>query len=292
MVKEIATGDNGRATGVTYFDARGRLQTQPARVVVVCAGAIETARLLLNTKHRLYPNGMGNRYDWVGRNLQGHAYPKAVGLFDFDTYDDVGPGAGLAICDFNHGNPGLRGGAMLANEFIRLPVQYVGTLPPGMPRWGQAHKDYMRRFYRRSIAVMGPVQEMPLFDARVQLDPQVRDAWDIPVARLSGARHPHSVEIARYVVTKAELWLKEAGAIQTWTQVPGLDLSGGQHQAGTCRMGDDPQHSVVDRWAKVHGHDNLFIADGSVHVTNGGFNPVLTIMALAWRTAEHIVASW
>ncbi len=289
MVKEIATGDNGRATGVTYFDARGRVQTQPARMVVVCGGAIETARLLLNTKHRLYPNGMGNRYDWVGRNLQGHAYPKAVGLFDFDTYDDVGPGAGIAICDFNHGNPGLRGGAMLANEFIRLPIHYVGTLPPGMPRWGQAHKDYMRRFYRRSIAVMGPVQEMPLFDARVQLDPRVRDAWDIPVARLSGARHPHSVEIARYVVTKAELWLKEAGAIQTWTQVPGLDLSGGQHQAGTCRMGNDPKTSVVDRNCRVHDVDNVYLADASVHVTNGGFNPALTILANAYRVSEQIV---
>ena len=289
MVKEIAADDSGRATGVTYFDARGRVQTQPARVVIVCGGAVETARLLLNTKHRLYPNGMGNRYDWVGRNLQGHAYPKAVGLFDFDTYDDVGPGAGIAICDFNHGTPGLRGGAMLANEFIRLPIQYVGTLPPGMPRWGQAHKDYMRRYYRRSMAVMGPVQEMPLFDARVQLDPRVRDAWDIPVARLSGARHPHSVEIARYVVTKAELWLKEAGAIQTWTQVPGLDLSGGQHQAGTCRMGNDPKTSVVDRNCRVHDVDNVYLADASVHVTNGGFNPALTILANAYRVSEQIV---
>jgi choline dehydrogenase-like flavoprotein len=289
MVKEITVDDRGRATGITYFDARGRMQTQRARVVVVCGGAIETARLLLNTKHRLYPNGMGNRYDWVGRNLQGHAYPKAVGLFDFDTYDDVGPGAGIAICDFNHGNPGLRGGAMLANEFTRLPIQYVGTLPPGTPRWGQAHKDYMRRFYKRSIAVMGPVQEMPLFEARVQLDPRVRDAWDIPVARLSGARHPHTIEIARYVVTKAELWLKEAGAIQTWTQVPGLDLSGGQHQAGTCRMGNDPRTSVVDRNCRVHGIDNVYLADASVHVTNGGFNPALTILANAYRVSAQIV---
>jgi choline dehydrogenase-like flavoprotein len=59
-----------------------------------------------------------------------------------------------------------------------------------------------------------------------------------------------------------------------------------------CRMGDDPQTSVVDAWCKVHSHDNLFIADGSVHVTNGGFNPVLTIMALAWRTADNIIKTW
>jgi choline dehydrogenase-like flavoprotein len=57
-------------------------------------------------------------------------------------------------------------------------------------------------------------------------------------------------------------------------------------------MGDDPRTSVVDRHCRVHGHDNLYIADGSVHVTNGGFNPVLTILALAFRTADHVAASW
>lgn len=65
-------------------------------------------------------------------------------------------------------------------------------------------------------------------------------------------------------------------------------LSGGQHQAGTCRMGDDPGASVTDRWGRVHGHENLYVMDGSVHVTNGGFNPVLTILALAYRAAEHL----
>ncbi len=289
MAREIVLDARGHANAVTYFDAGNRLQTQPARLVVVSAGAIETARLLLNSKSRLHPNGLGNRYDWVGRNLQGHAYPRAVGLFDRDTYDDVGPGASIAICDFNHGNPGLRGGAMLANEFIRLPIQFTGMTPADTPRWGRAHKDYMRQFYRRSIAVMGPVQEMPVFEARAELDPRVKDFWGIPVARLSGGRHPHSVEVARAVVVKAAEWLQEAGAIHTWTNVPGLELSGGQHQAGTCRMGNDPRTSVVDRNCRIHEADNIYLADASVHVTNGGFNPALTILANAYRVAAAIV---
>ena len=289
MAREIVLDARGHAIAVTYFDTDNHLQTQPARLVVVSAGAIETARLLLNSKSRLHPNGLGNRYDWVGRNLQGHAYPRAMGLFDHDTYDDVGPGASIAICDFNHGNPGLRGGAMLANEFIRLPIQLTGLTPPDVPRWGQAHKDYMRQFYRRSIAVMGPVQEMPVFESRAQLDPRVKDFWGIPVARLSGGRHPHSVEVARAVVVKAVEWLQEAGAIRTWTSVPGLELSGGQHQAGTCRMGNDPQTSVVDRNCRIHEADNIYLADASVHVTNGGFNPALTILANAYRIAAAIV---
>jgi len=289
MAREIVLDSRGHATAVTYFDSDDRLQTQPARLVVVSAGAIETARLLLSSKSRLHPNGLGNRYDWVGRNLQGHAYPRAVGLFDFDTYDDVGPGASIAICDFNHGNPGLRGGAMLANEFIRLPIQFTGMTPPDTPRWGRAHKDYMRQFYRRSIAVMGPVQEMPVFEARVELDPRVKDFWGIRVARLSGGRHPHSVEVARAVVQKAVAWLQEAGAIRTWNNVPGLELSAGQHQAGTCRMGNDPRTSVVDRNCRIHEADDIYLADASVHVTNGGFNPALTILANAYRVAAAIV---
>ena len=91
---------------------------------------------------------------------------------------------------------------------------------------------------------------------------------------------------------KAEMWLREAGAVQTWRKLPGHGTSGGQHQAGTCRMGDDLRTSVTDRWGRVHGHRNLFVADASLHVTNGGFNPVLTALALAFRTAQHIVDSW
>ena len=69
-------------------------------------------------------------------------------------------------------------------------------------------------------------------------------------------------------------------------------MTGGQHQAGTCRMGDDPATSVVDRYGRVHDMDNLYIADGSVVVNNGGFNPALTILALAFRTGNHIVKEW
>jgi len=291
MVKEILTTEQGKITGVSYFDAHDRLQEQPADLVIVSGAAIESARLLLNSKSKLFPNGLGNRFDWVGRNLQGHAYSGATGLFDFDTYDDVGPGANIAICDYNHGNPGLRGGAMLANEFIRLPYQAV-DMPPNGVRWGKAHKDFMRKAYRRTIKIMGPTQEMPVFDSRVQLDPTVKDFWGMPVAQLSGYRHPHTLEIAGVMAAKAEAWLKEAGAIQTWRNLPGNGISGGQHQAGTCRMGNDPKTSVVDSWCRVHDTDNLYVIDGSVHVTNGGFNPVLTILANAYRVSAHLAQSW
>jgi len=292
IVKEILTDSQGRVKGVAYFDSQSRLQEQTADVVVVSGSANESARLLLNSRSRLFPNGLGNRYDWVGRNLQGHAYAGATGLFDSEIYDDLGPGASIAICDFNHGNTGLIGGGMLANEFIRLPYQFVGRRGPGVPKWGREHKQFMRKWYRRSIVVMGPVQEMPVFESRVQSDPKVKDFWGIPVARFSGHRHPNDLVVAEFLASKAEVWLKEAGAIATWTSLPGAGLSGGQHQAGTCRMGDDPKTSVVDKYCRVHDVENLFVVDGSVHVTNGGFNPALTIMAIGYYASDHMLKLW
>ena len=292
MVKEVLLDQGGKAAGVAYFDANNRLQEQPADLVIVCGGAVESARLLLNTRHRLFPNGLGNRYDWVGRNLQSHSYSGATGLFDIETYDDLGPGASIAVCDYNHGNPGLAGGAMLSNEFIRLPYQFMNQVPAWVPSWGLEHKEFVRTAYRRTVVVQGPVQEMPLFDARVQVDPNVKDYWGIPVARLSGTRHAHTVEIGRFIAGKAEAWLKEAGAIQTWKRAPGRSLSGGQHQAGTCRMGTDPRTSVVDSDCRLHDVDNVYVIDASVHVTNGGFNPALTILANAYRAADNLLRAW
>ena len=292
MVARIETS-SGRVTGVTYFDHDGQTQTVAADVVICAGGAVETARLLLNSASPEHPHGLGNGYDQVGRYLQGHYYPGAVGLMPEPVYDGVGPGISTATVQFNHGNEGVIGGGMLANEFIELPIIFwYRQLPPDLPRWGAANKAFMRENYTRVMRVTGPVQEIPHPEARVTLDPQVRDRWGIPVARLSGTAHRETVKTAVFMFNRAREWLEAAGAVRVWGQPPGLYLSGGQHQAGTCRMGDDPRTSVVDKWGRVHGHDNLFVMDGSVHVTNGGFNPVLTILALAFRAAAHLVEGW
>ncbi len=293
MVKEILTDERGRARGVAYFDETGRLQEQLADLVIVSGCATETARLLLNSKSRLFPLGLGNRYDQVGRNLQGHHYTGAVGYFDFETYDDVGPGATIAISDYNHGTPGLCGGGMLANEFIRLPIHMIDRLPENTPRWGLGHKQAMRAWHKRSIQIFGPTQQIPTAEGRVTVDPAVKDKWGLPVARFSGNVHPHTFEIGQVQAKRAEAWLKEAGAIHTSVMAGKPELvSAGQHQAGTCRMGSDPKASVVNRNCQIHDVDNVFVIDSSVHVTNGGFNPALTIMAVAYFASDALVRNW
>ncbi|MDR1258046.1 MAG: GMC family oxidoreductase [Tannerellaceae bacterium] len=294
VAAELMTDESGRVSGVRYFDPEGKERLQTADVVVVACSAIETARLLLNSRSRLHPGGLGNNHDCVGRNLQGHAYTGASGLFDWDVLDLAGPGATMAICDYNHHNPGIVGGGLLANEFYMMPYAFSQSRPWGEPGWGKSHKDYQRKNYRRLGRMIGPIQEMPMWDARVTVDAEVKDHWGIPVAALSGSKHPLDFEHCRFLSARAEEILKEAGAIRTWRHTgdrPPRSLygpGGGQHQAGTCRMGNDPATSVVNEWCRVHDVENLFIADGSVLVTNGGFNPVLTIMAMAYRTAGYI----
>ena len=120
------------------------------------------------------------------------------------------------------------------------------------------------------------------------MDSEVKDRFGLAVAKMSGTTHAETIKSATYMLGKAASWLNAAGARRIWSEPPKSRLSGGQHQAGTCRMGKDPRKSVTDSHGRVWGFDNLFVADASLHSTNGGFNPVLTVMALAFRTAEQI----
>ncbi len=115
----------------------------------------------------------------------------------------------------------------------------------------------------------------------------------MPVVRISGNVHPHTFDIGEVQAKRAEAWLKEAGAIHTSVGAHRPEtVSASQHQAGTCRMGDDPKGSVVNRYCQIHDVDNVFVIDSSVHVNNGGFNPALTIMAVAYYASDALVRNW
>jgi len=293
MARELLISDAGSVKGLALVEADGSEQVITAEVVVLSCGAVESARLLLNSATRREPNGIGNNSDQVGRHLQGHYYPGASGLFPEDIYDGLGPGASIATCDFNHDNGDVIGGGMLTDSDVCTPiVVWKSQYPPDAPRWGIEAKRFMRENFRRINDINGPVHEIPHPNGRVTINSKVSDRYGIPVAHLSGTTHPETIRTAAYIHERAKEWLRASGAIKVWGAEPVLRLSGGQHQAGTCRMGEDPATSVVDKWCRVHSQDNLFLADASPHVTNGGFNPAETIMALAWRTAENIAKSW
>jgi choline dehydrogenase-like flavoprotein len=306
FVSELSTDARGRVTGVSFFRAaspasrsEGGLRADSTRAervkadrVVVSCGAIESARLLLASRSTREPAGIGNDSDQVGRHLQGHVYVTACGLMPEPVEDGRGPGLSIATSQFAHGNPEIIGGGLLADDFVILPIiAWRDHLPPSVRRWGAPSARFMRDQYRHLLKITGPIQEIPSPENRVTLDPQQTDRFGRRVARLSGSLHPESARAAEFLRLRAEEWLRASGASEVWSRpLPRAPLlSAGQHQAGTCRMGASPANSVTDAWGRVHGHDNLYVIDASTHVTNGGVNPVLTIMALALRNAAGML---
>jgi choline dehydrogenase-like flavoprotein len=297
--ERITTDAAGRVTGVELIADHGSSRWRravSADDVVVAAGAIESARLLLNSPSHREPDGLGNAHDQVGRHLQGHLYGGAIGIFDDPVNDLVGPGPSISTHEFRHGNHGLVGGGMIANEFVPTPLGTFGHLRQAglLGPHGLAAKQGMRHLLPRMQRVVGPVHEVTSAGSRVRLDPSVTDSLGIPVARLSGRLQPNDFAVQRLMGDRAADWLRAAGAHTVLPYGPGPDNvvpSSGQHQAGTCRMGTDPATSVTDPHGRVWGHPNLRVVDGSLNVTNGGVNPVLTIFANAFRIMHEWVGS-
>ncbi len=280
-----------RAVGVKYFDKDKVARQMRADVVVLAASALETARLLYNSKCSQFPAGIGNQNDQLGRNLQNHYYTGATGLFDKRVLSFSGPGATLAISDFNHlPREGIIGG-VICTEFYKMPWALSRVRPPNSPRWGAEHKRFQREDAVKLKNIHSCVQQIPSRDCRAFIS-KSRDEYGVPKIAMSGTSDVRTWKNAKFVSSKMAEIMREAGAKRVWEGIDGTRPSGGggggQHQSGTCRMGKDPKKSVVDPDCKVWGTENLYVADGSVHVNNGGFNPVLTIMALAFRTGKHI----
>jgi choline dehydrogenase-like flavoprotein len=291
MVKEITVDSRGRPDGVLYFDTNLRLVRQPARIIIVAASATETPRLLLNSSSRWFPKGLANSSGWVGRNLMGHISPQVFGMFDTVTNPGIGPGAGIAVDDFHGKIPGLVGGGVIYSRSDIMPINFNDYRPEGAPMWGKEHKKYQRENFHKYYRLTSPAEDLPQFENRVEVSPAVRDAWGIPVARITHSYHPKDLELFEFLRVRMQEILREAGAREFYFNNPGKGRVS-VHQNGTCRMGADPKTSVVNRYGQSHDADNLFMPDSSCFVTSGGRNPVLTIQALAYFASDYIVRQW
>jgi len=292
FVTRIITDGKGQPTGVQYYDIHKQGHEQYADLIVVACSATESARLLLNSANKFHPRGLGNSSGQVGRNLNDHTGADTYGVFDREIPHDKGPGPSMAFNDWNHSHvPGIPGGGYIYNYYCTLPIEFAQVRPPDAPGWGKAHKDFQRQYFHRYLHLGSNCQALPQEVNCVDLDPHVRDAWGMPVARITHSWGKIDFQIADFVMDKGEQLLKEAGAIKTWR---GGNGRGGvnDHQNGTCRMGSDPKTSVVSRYCQSHDIDNLFVTDGSVLVTDGGFNPCLTIQAVAFSAADFIKREW
>jgi len=292
-VREVTVDEQGRARGVLYYDEHGALQEQRAPLVIMAANGIGTPRLLLNSRSKQFPDGLANRAGMVGKCLMFHPFASAHGVLP-DTLDShVGPiGCSIFSHEFYETDEsrGFVRGFMMQVVRESGPVRealggFTGTRVP----WGSGHHEAFADRFSRGIGIGLMGEDLPETVNDVTLDPNLTDGDGIPAPLVRYRLSDNSVRMMEYAAARATEALEAAGARQVMIRNP-LRQSG-WHLLGTCRMGDDPQTSVVDRWGRAHDVPNLFVVDGSLMVTSAAVNPTTTIQALALRTADHIKQS-
>jgi choline dehydrogenase-like flavoprotein len=289
-VIRIETDARGRATGAAYLDADGNEHHQAARAVVLAANGAETARLLLMSESPRFPDGLANSNGKVGRYLMFNGQTSASGVFEHPLNEYKSVQVTRILMDFYEAEParGFYGGGGLDSRMMPGPLFFgLFGLPPDAPQWGPEYKRMLREYFTHTMEVAGHTTSLPVETNSVSLDPEVRDRWGRPALRVTYRDHPDDLQTMEFFRQRAVEILEAAGARRVWSH-PVEEQSIGAHLLGTCRMGDDPESSVVDRYHRAHDVPNLFVCDGSSFVTSGRGQPTMTIQALAYRAGEHI----
>jgi choline dehydrogenase-like flavoprotein len=289
-VHEITVDERGRCKSAVYQDAAGDFIEQEADIFILSCGAIESARLLLLSRSGSFPHGLANGSDLVGRNATFHEFSAAVGVFEDPIYAWAGGGyvAASSYQFYEHDEKrGFAGGCHVACAGVGIPLPINWSLP-GRPAWGAQAKQIDRDFYNHSFAIAMVVHDMPQHDNRVELDDKVKDAWGMPVARITNKIHENDLRMGRWVIDHNAEILDAAGAKSVYRVYIDRITGNCSHQHGTTRMGNDPETSVLNKWCQAHEVDNLFVVDGGPFPTATGANPTLTIMANAWRVSAYI----
>jgi gluconate 2-dehydrogenase alpha chain len=298
-----------RATGVRYLDLTGYpeapvREVRAARAVVLAAGAFETPRLLLRC-------GLGG--DLVGRFLTYHFQTFTVGVFPQSTGGERGRSVTHLHDDLMVDSPSLRAAARAAGlPWLRGgvvehgagpgPIDEAATYPTGRAHLRSMADSALRR---RLWVLTMQGEDLPQATNRIDLDPSVRDAWGLPAGRVTYAPHRHELVASAHAGPLNEALLEDAGAevAFTATSPPQGDLDlhaqasplgiapASRHVMGTARMGTDPASSVVSPEQRLWDVDNVLVCDSSVFVTSAGYNPTLTLAALAHRAATRLAGS-
>ena len=268
-------------TGVAYFDRAGVERFQRADAVAVAGYSIETPRLLLNSTSRRFPRGLANTNDQVGRYVMVQGAPQVAGRFPEEMRMYKAPPPEISSEQFYETDP-TRG---FARGFA---IQTVGPLPIEWAQhvladghWGPALREYMRDYnHWYTLGVL--CELLPLPENRVTVVSDLTDRNGIPVARLDYSQSEND----RKNIAFAKRTLRDVFEAANAQDVLAIDRYA--HLVGGCRMGDDPERSVIDSDHRAWDVANLFVADGSVMPTQGSANPALTIMALASRLADRL----
>jgi gluconate 2-dehydrogenase alpha chain len=193
--------------------------------------------------------------------------------------------------NFDHSDVDFIGGGMLSAWGELKPIQLVSgnMVAPGVPRWGSAYKRWLHDNAQSIGVTYSQFDSLPYETNYLDLDPTARDLYGLPVVRVTHRIGQNEERATEFQMDKLQEWLRRAGATETWGLGGQIE---GRHSYGGTRMGSDPATSVVDPYGFAHEVPNVGMLGASTFPSGGGWNPTLTIQALAWRTAEHLVRKW
>jgi choline dehydrogenase-like flavoprotein len=283
----------GRVGGVRVIDAQTRAEREyTGRVVFLCASAIESARILLNSKSASFPDGLANSSGQVGRNIMDHIkWGGASGTFE-DWSDRTTIGArpnGIYVPRFRNISArhpdfirgyGFQGGAGRAGW-------QRGARAPGI---GLTFKSRLLDLGPWTMTFNGYGEMLPNEQNRATVHPTLVDAWGIPQLHIECAWSDNELAIHRDMHVAAAELLEAAGAKDIRPETRGPSTPGNSnHEMGTARMGRDPKASVLNGWNQAWDVPNLFITDGACMTSSPNQNPSLTYMALTARACHYAV---
>jgi gluconate 2-dehydrogenase alpha chain len=301
MCYRVNSDNSGRVTGVAYYGPDGSDNTIEAELVILTPFIYDNTRLLLLSKTAKFPDGLANSSGHVGKHLMGHMMANVfVGFDDRHLNVYMGPSAQKHTLDdfnadnFDHGGLGFIRGAQISIGTGNLqggPISLTTVAtPPGVPRWGAAYRDFLAKYFARHAAMVAQTENLPYADQTIDLDPNVRDAWGLPAPRMTyDWRRPNERARVEFMQKKMEEIGRAMGASIVWRAPVSPAGAPGAHHEGGTRMGVDPKTSVVNRYGQSWDIPNLFVIGSSTFPSMSGFNPTLTIQALAYMSADAIV---
>ncbi len=305
MAREIVLNDQGKAAGVNYIDKATRTDRQVrARAVIVAGSSCESARLLLNSKSRLFPQGVANSSGVVGRYLMdsvgsnGSGYIPALEKMPPHNHDGVG-GMHLYIpwWKFDRKNEFLRGYHIEFGGGRHMPgVGMFNGVNHRHEGYGLSLKQRCKQKYGAFIGLSGRGEMIPNPDTYCEIDPNTVDEWGIPVLRFHFKWGENEIKMANDMQETFRAIVESVGGTylteteSTGDRPHGLSMGGEIiHESGVVRMGSDPKTSALNSFCQAHDVKNLFVTDAACFVTDPDKNPTLSILALSWRASEYLL---
>ena len=309
MAREVTVGPDGRATGVIFIDRRtGKERTVKGKVVVLAASSGETVRILLNSKSALFPQGLANSSGLVGKYIMDTVGASLGGqipaMENLPPHNEDGAGGNHAYVPWWLYQEQLAGKLGFARGYHiefgggrQMPGFGTGACLENFTRgsYGRKFKEEARRYYGSFMWFAGRGEMIPNDDSYCDLDPVVKDKWGIPVLRFHWKWSEHETRQAAHMQRTFADWITAMGGKpRSQPQTDGAKAiePGGKiiHEVGGAIMGSDPRKSVTNQWCQTWDVKNLFLTDGAPFCSNADKNPTLTIMALAWRASDYLLA--